>query len=183
MAVNWDLWNGEGADGDDYCESIYQLSRYFKPLYGLEIGVRFGKSALATLMGSPDMVLIGVDPNPEFEVEEFLEDKVGDRFEFINAASPQALKVFEPETFDWIYIDGLHDYHGVLQDFWASWPLLKKGGVMLFDDYDDELGYGTDVKDVLVNHTEEITGKPFMYITMEDYGLHPSPHGDAILIK
>lgn len=180
--VKWNYWK-EGADGFDYCESIYQLAQYYQPKMGLEIGVRFGKSALASLMGSPQMKLIGIDPNPEFPVEEFLAVRVGGRFEFINDSSPQALDQFEGEMFDWIYIDGRHDYQGILMDFAASWPLLKEGGVMVFDDYDDTLGYATEVKEVLINNTEQITGKPFMYITMEDYGIHPSPHKDAILVK
>lgn len=181
--MNWDLWNGEGADQYDYCQSIYELAAYFKPKIGLEIGVRFGKSALATLLGSPQMRLIGVDPNPEFPVEEFLHSRVNGRFEFINEASPQALSRFEPDTFDWIYLDGLHDYDGVLVDFWATWPLLKEGGVMVFDDYDDTLGYGTGVKQMLHEQAESITGRPFVYKTMTDFGVHPSPHKDAVIIK
>lgn len=180
--MNWDLWD-EGADGHDYCQSVYELAGYFKPKLGLEIGVRFGKSALATMLGSPKMKLIGVDPNPEFPVEEFLCNRVNGRFEFINEASPQALKRFAPETFDWIYVDGLHDYDGVMVDFWAAWPLLKKGGVMVFDDYDDTLGYGTGVKQMLQEQTKAITGREFEYKTMTDFGCHPSPHKDAVLIK
>ena len=182
MALTWDYWT-EGEDRYDYCQSIYELARHFKPEYGLEIGVRFGKSALATLYGSPTMTLIGVDPNPEFPVEEFMHDRVGGRFEFINQPSPEALKVFKPETFDWIYIDGRHDYDGVLIDFYTCWPLLKPGGVMVFDDYDDSLGYGTDVKRVVENHCKEITGKELDYRTMTDFNCYPSPHKDAVLIK
>lgn len=181
--IDWNLWNGEGADQYDYCQSIYELARHFNPKQGLEIGVRFGKSALASLWGAQEMRLIGIDPNPEFPVVEFMA-KHTDRFAFINEASPEALGRFgSEEMFDWIYLDGRHDYDGVLADFWASWPLLKKGGVMVFDDYDDTLDYNTDVKQVLEDHTEAITGKPFKHITMSDLGLHPSPHKDAILIK
>lgn len=181
-AMKWDYWT-EGEDGFDYCQSIYELSRHFKPKYGLEIGVRFGKSALATMLGSPKMKLIGVDPNPEFPVEEFLKEKVGGRFIFINNASPQALEQFPDDMFDWIYIDGRHDYMGVKDDFYASWRLLNKGGVMVFDDYNPNLGYGTEVDKVLNDHTEAVTGKPFKYLTMTDFGCHPSPHDDAVIIK
>lgn len=178
----WDYWT-EGEDGAAYCQSIYELARIFRPKLGLEIGVRFGKSALATMLGSPEMELVGVDPNPEFPVEEFMKKHVGDRFMFINEPSPQALKDFQPETFEWIYVDGRHDYDGVLIDFWAAWPLLKKGGVMVFDDYDDSLGYGTAVRQVLEDHTQTITGKPFEYQTMSGFGVHPNPHGAAVLVK
>lgn len=186
MGHRWDYWNGEGADGYDYCQSIYELAKHFKPRFGLEIGVRFGKSAIATMLGNPEMTLIGVDPNPEYPVEEFMRRKtakIPGKFRFINDYSPEALEVFEEEFFDWIYIDGLHDYNGVLRDFEAAWPLLKKGGVMVFDDYKEEVDYGTGVKQMLHENFERVTGRPFEYKTMTDWGLHPSPHDDAVVIK
>jgi predicted O-methyltransferase YrrM len=181
--IDWDLWN-EGADGDGYCQSLYELSKHFKPAVGLEIGVRFGKSAYSTLKGSPKLKLYGIDPDPEYPVEDFMENHgMKNRFIFIRDRSPEALSQFKNETFDWIYIDGLHDYDGVFMDFKGCWPLLKKGGVMIFDDYDFELGYGTGVRQMLEERTKEITGKKFVHKTMADYGCHPNPHQAAILIK
>jgi len=37
--------------------------------------------------------------------------------------------------FDFIYIDADHTTVGVLMDAELSWPLLKHGGIMAFDDY------------------------------------------------
>lgn len=39
------------------------------------------------------------------------------------------------EAFDFIYVDADHTTVGVLLDAELSWPLLKSGGVMAFDDY------------------------------------------------
>lgn len=39
------------------------------------------------------------------------------------------------QTYDFIYIDGVHSPDGALTDACMSWGLLKQGGVMLFDDY------------------------------------------------
>jgi predicted O-methyltransferase YrrM len=39
------------------------------------------------------------------------------------------------EIFDFIYIDADHTTVGVLLDAELSWPLLKVGGIMAFDDY------------------------------------------------
>ena len=39
------------------------------------------------------------------------------------------------QTYDFIYVDGVHSPLGVLTDASMSWGLLKQGGVMLFDDY------------------------------------------------
>jgi hypothetical protein len=38
--------------------------------------------------------------------------------------------------FDFIYIDGDHSKKGVLFDFVNSWPLLRKDGIIIFDDMD-----------------------------------------------
>ena len=39
------------------------------------------------------------------------------------------------DTFDFIYLDGSHVAKDVLTDACLAWPLLKPGGVMVFDDY------------------------------------------------
>ena len=41
----------------------------------------------------------------------------------------------EKYSFDFIYIDGSHIAKDVLTDACMSWPLLKRGGFMVFDDY------------------------------------------------
>lgn len=48
------------------------------------------------------------------------------------------------ESFDFIYIDGSHTAENVLTDAVMSWPLLKVGGVIAFDDY--EWGDGRSLK-------------------------------------
>jgi predicted O-methyltransferase YrrM len=42
----------------------------------------------------------------------------------------------DPAQFDFIYIDGDHDPATTLIDASMAWVLLRKGGVMLFDDYE-----------------------------------------------
>jgi predicted O-methyltransferase YrrM len=39
------------------------------------------------------------------------------------------------KKYDFIYIDGSHIAKDVLTDACMAWPLLKKGGLMVFDDY------------------------------------------------
>lgn len=39
------------------------------------------------------------------------------------------------DDFDFIYIDGSHQAPDVLTDACMAWPLLKQGGIMVFDDY------------------------------------------------
>jgi len=44
-------------------------------------------------------------------------------------------KKFDPDTFDYIYIDARHDFKGVLTDLRQWYPLLKQGGIFAGHDY------------------------------------------------
>jgi predicted O-methyltransferase YrrM len=46
-----------------------------------------------------------------------------------------ALCIAAEEKYDFIYIDGSHQAPDVLTDACMSWPLLKQGGLVVFDDY------------------------------------------------
>lgn len=45
------------------------------------------------------------------------------------------LREFKPSSFHFIYIDGSHQAPDVLEDTLLSWRLLKKDGILIFDDY------------------------------------------------
>ena len=47
--------------------------------------------------------------------------------------------ITEQKMYDIIFIDGNHTAPYVMMDSVMSWPLLKKGGIMIFDDYNWEL--------------------------------------------
>lgn len=59
------------------------------------------------------------------------------RIEKIKNSSYKALAALAltRDKFDFIYIDGSHAAKDVLTDACMAWPLLKPGGVMVFDDY------------------------------------------------
>jgi predicted O-methyltransferase YrrM len=65
------------------------------------------------------------------------------------------------EVFDFIYIDADHTTVGVLMDAELSWPLVKSGGIMAFDDYTwgqglpTELAPGLGIDLFLSRHEEE----------------------------
>jgi len=60
---------------------------------------------------------------------------VTDRVTTIKGFSNDALRPLTPDSFDIIYIDGSHTAANVLRDGLLSWDLLKKGGILIFDDY------------------------------------------------
>lgn len=51
--------------------------------------------------------------------------------------SLKAAATFPPDHFDWLYIDALHTYQGLISDLYAWWPKLRPGGLLSGDDYGD----------------------------------------------
>lgn len=50
--------------------------------------------------------------------------------------SVDAAPLFSDQFFDWVYIDGSHDYESVKADLAAWAPKIKVGGFLMGDDYD-----------------------------------------------
>ena len=53
----------------------------------------------------------------------------------LKGSSEKMLRGLNLEQYDYIYIDGSHMPKWVLSDAVLSWDLLKKGGLIIFDDY------------------------------------------------
>ena len=70
----------------------------------------------------------------------------------------------QKQRFEFIYIDGSHVAKDVLTDACMAWPLLKQGGIMVFDDY----AWG-DPRDIL--HRPKIAIDAFMNIFAEEVEL------------
>lgn len=58
-----------------------------------------------------------------------------ERVTIIKGSSQDELRALATGPFDVIYIDGSHAAEDVLADTVLAWPLLKEGGIMIFDDY------------------------------------------------
>jgi predicted O-methyltransferase YrrM len=133
-----------------------------KPIKYMEIGVFLGSTSewmLDNILTHPDARLIGIDPwewfrplRKRFPTEEVWKEKMLDRIdqlrekykgkaEFIKGYSQNILREaefldkHEDNSFDLIYIDGHHSIQCAMRDYVLTWPLLKIGGVMIFDDY------------------------------------------------
>jgi len=72
----------------------------------------------------------------------------------------EVLKAASDRQYDYVLIDGNHSLEGVASDFELYGPLVKAGGVLIFDDYDT---------------TDWPTIKPFV-------DEHVRPHGDWLWI-
>lgn len=69
-------------------------------------------------------------------------NKYSSRVEFIilKTTSENALTYLKGRLFDFIYLDGRHDYMSVKSDIEWYYPLLKPGGIFAGHDYQDENG-------------------------------------------
>jgi hypothetical protein len=67
--------------------------------------------------------------------EIILEYKLEPTIKYINDFSANASTSFEDNSIDLLHIDGDHSTKGVYDDLKNYWPKMKKGGVVICDDY------------------------------------------------
>jgi predicted O-methyltransferase YrrM len=125
-----------------------------RPINYLEIGVFYGANLLSvanTYGLHPDSKLYGVDPWEDYdEYPEYKEQQstiyntfitnlqnsgVQDKVILHRGYSNSEIPKFQDDFFDIVYIDGNHEPEYVLEDAVLSFRKLKKGGIMIFDDY------------------------------------------------
>lgn len=116
-----------------------------KPIHYLEIGCFEGASLyymFENVLTHKDSRATVIDPFNDFnwshnQLQTFKNNLYNylDRINIIQGYSQNELTKLEKETYDVIYIDGDHTSHAVFTDALLSFPLLKKGGYIVFDDY------------------------------------------------
>jgi predicted O-methyltransferase YrrM len=114
----------------------------------VEIGTFTGESTV--IFGNHFEKVIGIDPmlqdydkqdpTSKFNFNEVLDmfnNRVKDHknIQLITKTSDDAVSDFNDESFDFIYIDGIHQYDNVKQDIINYLPKVKKGGVIGGHDY------------------------------------------------
>ena len=125
-----------------------------RPIHYLEIGTFYGANLLTvdkTYAQHPDSKLYCIDPwedyadYPEYKGEHtniydtFIDNvenaEIKDKLTILRGYSNVKVPTLEDDFFDIIYIDGNHEPEYVLEDAVLSFRKLKKGGIMIFDDY------------------------------------------------
>lgn len=122
-------------------------------LNGIEVGCWEGQSAcwlLQNIFTHPTSKLTVIDPfvgNPENVLQGYEKDvqdifrsnikEIGatERVDLKVQRSGVALKYLHENNFDFVYLDGSHITKDVLKDLCFVWPLIKKGGIIVMDDY------------------------------------------------
>lgn len=133
--------------------------RYWEPFmtkyqcdYICELGVSQGRNFLEMIRHNPKLA-VAVDSwiddgvvsrNDAFHSQEILNKQyedfaknVSDKpfVKLFREYTFEAVKHFEDNFFDLVYIDADHSYEGCLRDIEDWYPKIKKGGIMLGDDY------------------------------------------------
>jgi len=116
-----------------------------KPLMFLEIGSFEGMSTiwmLENILTNKESRLFCIDAWAEWTGDAFVRfveniNKTGlkDKVRIVKGDSSEELRIFPKEYFDFIYVDGDHDERAVIKDAIGSFRVLKKGGIIAFDDY------------------------------------------------
>lgn len=118
----------------EYYKNVYAIAEKAEAKNGLEIGLMWGESAHAFLSANPEATLISVDLKDDAVRAGWLGTEFPGRFTYRQGRSPETVEAIEGK-FDWIYIDGDHEYGSVKADIAACLPKLKRRGLLVFDDY------------------------------------------------
>lgn len=123
-------------------------------IQGLEVGCWEGRSTcwlLQNVFTHPTSKITCVDTfqgNPEnvidkhhSSVQQTFQENVqklcaSERIDLKVQRSGVALKYMHDNHFDFVYLDGSHITADVLTDIVLAWPLVKKGGIVIMDDYE-----------------------------------------------
>lgn len=131
---------------------IPELIKHVENPVGIEIGVDEAMTSEYLLENIPNLKLFGIDPyigyvdwngnnleqnqrNSIYDTMRSRLDKFGDRFKHHRMISDDAVSLFEDNSADFIFIDGLHEYDQVLKDCRNYWSKIKKGGLFAGHDF------------------------------------------------
>lgn len=150
--LEWGIPGGTNSELLGLFELILHIEEYFRSrdLKMIEIGSHMGEST--SLFASSQMFneIHTIDPHEgEEEFNEMFnyswqdikdEWKINTRhysdiITLHNSYSYQIVDGFKDQYFDFIYIDGAHDYDSVLRDIQTFLPKLKPGGIIAGHDY------------------------------------------------
>lgn len=152
-----------------YCKNYYEwnyaVSKYLQPKTFLEIGVRLGFSFLPTLLGSDSLeYALGWDLETYVfngnqlasnNISKYYDGKCIWSLEKINSQEIDSL----PQKFDFINIDGCHDYDCKIHDLKLAMENCKYA---LLDDYDYHVYVKAAINDFIKENENKI--ESYLYI-------------------
>jgi predicted O-methyltransferase YrrM len=107
-------------------------------LFGVEVGADVGAHAESLLTHCDIKLLTLVDPWPNPICEGYCEGRLArwkNKFKMCKGVSKDAIRAFEDNSLDFVYLDQEHDYKSVNEDLTLWWPKLTTGGIMALRNY------------------------------------------------
>ena len=139
LGDHFELWHWE-----EYYPRYVAWSAFLKPRAILEIGVRFGYTALAMLAPLSELArtYVGIDD------ESYVADCLEVATTLIQAHSPWARAFFHRSDtadglgdleglFELVHVDGDHSREGALRDLRSAFSRLAEQGAVILDDWND----------------------------------------------
>jgi len=111
--------------GENYRDVLRHFHVFLRPKNYLEIGVDTGVTLNLALEGS---YAVGVDPLPKINQSLRAWTKI------YQMDSDEFFFTYKQENFDLVFIDGLHQFDTVCDDFVGAEKLCKETSVILFHD-------------------------------------------------
>lgn len=147
---------------------------------GAEIGVHRGKNAQHLLSAFPNLFLWMVDhwsstksrwargrasADWRYQVACDRTQAMALRRRIIRKSSVEASLLAEDASFDFVYIDADHWYEDVKSDIEHWWPKVRRGGLLIGDDYrnEDRYKFGWDVAKAVDEFVEGIPSELSLY--------------------
>jgi len=138
---------------------LVDLFRELEFIKGAEIGTARAVYAEILCKGIPDLKLYCVDPwlaydeyderwaQEQIEMDRIFEEaknKLSNyNCEIIKKTSMEASKDFKPNSLDFVFIDGNHDFEYVVNDIIAWMKIVKPGGIISGHDFTTDVVKGT----------------------------------------
>lgn len=157
----------------DYYKLKWAIAHVLQPTSILEIGVRFGYSAIAFLDASPQAHYLGIDLDTDTfggvkgAINWAKKKTQGYDAEFL-IADTQTMARFPGEVYDLIHVDGQQDGDGSFHDLEMA---IKQGRYILFDGYLWTQANFLAASNFLFDHAE----------VLEFYGVIPGYAGDLLI--
>lgn len=111
-----------------YYDFLEALAKFVKPYFYLELGCAEGRAFNRVAPYAELAYAVDVDAK-RFEAIRHNENLVwypGDTLDFINS--------LKDEEFDLVFSDAHQVYERAAEDFWAIFPFVRDGGLIVFDD-------------------------------------------------
>ena len=146
----------------------WKLLTQFRFNQVLEIGVFEGLTTGLILESNLDCNILGIDTIDQHQLLYDIYPEAKDKFTFIK--SPSQDVTLDDQEFDFILIDGDHDYQPVKSDIENFLPRLKKSGILAIDDYRFS-GVASVIQEL---HSQKTGWVPFLRAEQTEFWHHQS---------